>query len=64
MATTFLRNLVLRPALRQQPLALPKPATIARAFSTTPAQSATLMQVLRVRYLHSRSSHLSSARHF
>jgi hypothetical protein len=52
MATTFLRNLVLRPALRQQPLALPKPAPIARAFSTTPAQSATLMQVLRVRYLH------------
>jgi small subunit ribosomal protein S12 len=48
MATTFLRNLVLRPALHQQPLALPRPAPIARAFSTTPSQSATLMQVLRV----------------
>ncbi|KAK4032990.1 hypothetical protein C8A01DRAFT_50336 [Parachaetomium inaequale] len=48
MATAFLRNLVLRPALRP---ALPKPSPptpmLARAFSTTPSQSATLNQVLR-----------------
>ncbi|KAK3294240.1 uncharacterized protein B0H64DRAFT_400194 [Chaetomium fimeti] len=47
MATAFLRSLVLRPALRPT---LAKPATptpIARAFSTTPCQSATLNQVLR-----------------
>ncbi|KAK4100788.1 ribosomal protein S12/S23 [Parathielavia hyrcaniae] len=48
MATTFLRNLVLRPAIRHQPpTLLPTPTPIARAFSTTPCQNATLMQVLR-----------------
>ncbi|KAK4154559.1 hypothetical protein C8A00DRAFT_14333 [Chaetomidium leptoderma] len=48
MATTFLRKLVLRPAIRQ-PLAMSTPpsAPIARAFSTTPSPSATLNQVLR-----------------
>ncbi|KAK4248335.1 hypothetical protein C7999DRAFT_40475 [Corynascus novoguineensis] len=46
MATTFFRNLVLRPALRPAPAA-PAPALIARAFSNTPSQSATLNQVLR-----------------
>ncbi|KAK3307234.1 uncharacterized protein B0T15DRAFT_529681 [Chaetomium strumarium] len=49
MATTFFRNLVLRPALRL-PLAVPTPAPSGpaiRAFSTTPAQNATLNQVLR-----------------
>jgi hypothetical protein len=50
MATTFFRNLVLRPALRP-PLAIPTPAAPAvRAFSTTPPQNATLNQVLRVRF--------------
>ncbi|KAK4126382.1 ribosomal protein S12/S23 [Parathielavia appendiculata] len=47
MATTFLRNLVLRPAIRHQPPALPTSTPIARTFSTTPSQSTTLMQVLR-----------------
>ncbi|KAJ4285928.1 hypothetical protein N0V88_008220 [Collariella sp. IMI 366227] len=45
---SFLRNLVLRPALR--PLALPTPAApapIVRAFSTSQPQNATLNQVLR-----------------
>ncbi|GAB1319671.1 37S ribosomal protein S12, mitochondrial [Madurella fahalii] len=47
MATTFLRNLVLRPSL-QQPLAPPAPSPILRrAFSSTPSQNATLNQVLR-----------------
>ncbi|KAL1843191.1 hypothetical protein VTJ49DRAFT_2742 [Mycothermus thermophilus] len=56
---TFLRNLVLRPALRQPlarpPPSLPQPSSLSisravlatRAFSTTPSQSATLNQVLR-----------------
>ena len=50
MATAFLRNLVLRPALRA-PMALPKPPTptLTRAFSTTPSPNATLNQVIRVR---------------
>lgn len=49
MATAFLRNLVLRPALRPTLANPAAPAPIARAFSTTPSQSATLNQVLRVR---------------
>lgn len=49
MATAFLRNLVLRPAVRPPP-AMPTLAPIAaRAFSTTPSPNATLNQVLRVR---------------
>ncbi|KAK3390734.1 hypothetical protein B0H63DRAFT_466363 [Podospora didyma] len=54
MATTFFRNLALRPLLQQaRPLlapSLPKPSfptTTMRSFSSTPVQSATLMQVLR-----------------
>ncbi|KAL2170253.1 hypothetical protein VTG60DRAFT_5029 [Thermothelomyces hinnuleus] len=46
MAATFLRNLVLRPALRPV-TAAPAPPLITRAFSSTPSQSATLNQVLR-----------------
>ncbi|EAQ87510.1 hypothetical protein CHGG_04129 [Chaetomium globosum CBS 148.51] len=50
MATAFLRNIVLRPALRPTlaKSTTPTPTPIARAFSTTPSQSATLNQVLRV----------------
>ncbi|KAK4134601.1 ribosomal protein S12 [Trichocladium antarcticum] len=53
MATTFLRNLVLRPATFRSPLSKQTPsspvpsAILARAFSSTPSQSATLNQVLR-----------------
>ncbi len=65
MATAFLRNLVLRPALRA-PMALPKPPapTIARAFSTTPSPNATLNQVIRVRRfpLHPSLTHPSHKR--
>ncbi|KAL2193407.1 hypothetical protein P885DRAFT_45330 [Corynascus similis CBS 632.67] len=47
MATTFFRNLVLRPALRPALAAPALIAPIARAFSNTPSKSATLNQVLR-----------------